>query len=56
MDGMSPKADSLPYGSLRPHLPGAGLGGQLRGLLANAVGHNRAGLGSEPGVDDLAGR
>jgi hypothetical protein len=32
-----------------------GLGGRLRGLLANAVGRNCGGLGPEPGVDDLAG-
>ena len=35
-DGAGPAADRLPDGALRPHLPGAGLGGRLRGLLANA--------------------
>src|SRR5215218_4227231 len=55
-NSVGPAADRVPDGARRPHLPGAGLGGRLRGLLANAVDHHRAGLGPEPGVDDLAGR
>ena len=51
-----PTADRLLDGDLRPHLPGAGLAGRLRGLLTNGVDLHRAGLGPEPGVDDLAGR
>ena len=31
-----PRPIRLPDGALRPHLPGAGLGGRLRGILANA--------------------
>src|SRR5207248_7347342 len=54
--GVGPAADSLPDGALRPRLPGAGLGGRLRGLLANGDDPDRAGLRPQPGVDDLAGR
>ncbi len=54
-DSLGSASRGVPDGAYRSHLSGAGLGRRRRGLLTNGVERHRAGLGSGPGVDGLAG-